>query len=313
MAFTQGTGQGFTVHRSATAGIDEDSIRLHALDALIAHQTVGFRRAGKYQRCHIAFCQQVVQLIHRVHRVNARGRLVHIPADAQGFGAKGLAEQRKAGADVPGAADEHLGAPQGLGSTGTLPDLSVLVVPVVGQTLHQSHQHGEHVLRNRDAVCAHRRGEHSACGQDTFGHILIGAGAAGVHPAQGSAAFPYSSDRRVAQQHSGAFEISGSDVAVPEKDLLHTGGSSQECFLLLRGEDQGVDDFFHGKTSLFCRTGRCLGWGAVPGFRGAAPVPDRNASFRRLTALALLYHGAQRNGIIDHWDGSRQSLRIVRS
>lgn len=72
-----------------------------------------------------------------------------------------------------------------------------------------------------------------------------------MHPAQGSAAFPYSSDRRVAQQHSGAFEISGSDVAVPEKDLLHTGGSSQECFLLLRGEDQGVDDFFHGKTSLF--------------------------------------------------------------
>ena len=99
---------------------------------------------------------------------------------------------------------------------------------------------------------------------------VIGAGAAGVHPAQGSAAFPYSSDRRVAQQHSGAFEISGSDVAVPEKDLLHTGGSSQECFLLLRGEDQGVDDFFHGKTSLFCRTGRCLGWGCCPGIPGSS-------------------------------------------
>lgn len=28
MAFAQGTGQGFTVHRGAAAGIDEDSIRL---------------------------------------------------------------------------------------------------------------------------------------------------------------------------------------------------------------------------------------------------------------------------------------------
>ena len=74
---------------------------------------------------------------------------------------------------------------------------------------------------------------------------------------------------------------------------ISVSGSSATA---IRTARRRVASFFMGKPP--CSAGPADVWdgGAVPGFRGAAPVPDRNASFRRLTAL--LYHGAQRNGII---------------
>lgn len=57
----------------------------------------------------------------------------------------------------------------------------------------------------------------------------------------------------VAQQHRCTAQVSSGDLPIPEKDLLHTGGSRQKGCLLFRRKHQAVYDFFHTKTSLFCQ------------------------------------------------------------
>ena len=155
-----------------------------------------------------------------------------------------------------------------------------------------------------------RRGEHSACGQDTFGHILIGAGAAGVIrrrevPPARTAATDGLPSSTVAPSRSAAV------MSLSRRKTCSTPGAAARNASFCSGErTRALMIFSMGKPP--CSAGPADVWDGVLSRDSGEqrPCRDRNASFRRLTAL--LYHGAQRNGIIGHWDGSRQSLRIVR-
>lgn len=71
-----------------------------------------------------------------------------ITAHAGGMGPQGPAQPGEGGAQIPGTHHQHLRVQQGTGLAQVPPLGLPLLVPVLGQALHEGEQHGKQMLRH---------------------------------------------------------------------------------------------------------------------------------------------------------------------
>ena len=106
--------------------------------------------------------------------LDAVGGAGGIPAHAGGMGPQGQAQPGEGGAQIPGAHHQHLGVQQGAGPAQILPPGLHLLIPVLGQALHEGEQHGKQVLRHRVAVGPGGAGQQNPLRQDAGGGVPYG-------------------------------------------------------------------------------------------------------------------------------------------
>lgn len=140
--------QGGAVHRASPAAVEENGVLFQAQQPLPAEQAYCFRRLGQGQGHHVGPGQQLVQLREAIYALDALGGAGGITAHAGGMGPQGPAQPGEGGAQIPGTHHQHLRVQQGTGLAQVPPLGLPLLVPVLGQALHEGEQHGKQMLRH---------------------------------------------------------------------------------------------------------------------------------------------------------------------
>ena len=186
-AAVDGLIQRHVVHHAAPAHIHQDGTGLALGDPLPVEQMLRLRRAGQTQGHEVGFGQFGIQLAlghHPQTVIGTGGVRVDRAADAHHLCSQSMGTAGKVGADVSHAHAEHPGAVHAPHLPGhRLPQMLMLVIPVVEQILLQSQPHGKHPLADRQTVSTGGIGHHALLRQHPRHKIGVGTGGVGLEPA----------------------------------------------------------------------------------------------------------------------------------